>query len=258
MLNLDAARRSETIRLRTLSVFLEALRRVWRLRGRLFEVMALPGVAIMVLWVVRWKTDIDSNAATAWFLWALDWVALGFGAVACHRLVLLGPDAEPTWGANGRNQREWLFLGDGVLVGLSTVAVFFVATNLVIQVLNFSSTATTSENPRIFAGFLVVGWLAAAYVLARLSLLLPARAVDKPIGMRQTWRLSRGNGGRLTLLIAVFPRLVAAGESLLAERLSQADGTVVWVIVFLLFMPIEVALLSVCYERLFVQIDDTI
>jgi len=71
----------------------------------------------------------------------------------------------------------------------------------------------TSRMESVFLLFLLLPGLAfPGYLLARVSLYLPAAAVDRPLGLRQAWRTTRGEGWSLLLALALaaLPLLLLA------------------------------------------------
>ena len=120
-------------------------------------------------------------------------------AISCHRLVILGVDSLPSaWGLfwSGRETR---FLGWTFLIAFSLGAVVlpipFVFREL-------SPNLSLSPNLRALAALVfTVSVFCGGYVSARLSIVLPATAIDQRPTLRGSWRLSRSNGWRLGLVV---------------------------------------------------------
>ena len=106
-----------------------------------------------------------------WLLWVASMPVYVVLAVTTHRLYLLGPDSVPskrflTWG-----KRETQFL-------LFSVALVLGAYLSLVILLDLSP----------ILGF--ISYLPITYIFARLSLVLPATAIDHEVSFRESWDLS--------------------------------------------------------------------
>ena len=167
----------------------------------LLKAIAVPGLGLAAINVV-WQQPFEAPASgflTALFIVALPLtVVLSFGfltmiAVSCHRLVILGVDALPkAWGLYW-SRREGGFLG-------SIIVLYFIPIIPLVLLITWLLWDFQYVPPEwLLLG--VVSFAFALYVLARLSLLLPASAMERPT-RSHSWRLTRSNGWRLTLLIS--------------------------------------------------------
>jgi hypothetical protein len=124
-------------------------------------------------------------------------------AVAWHRFVLLGPTSArprpiPPW-----RHRHWYFLGYLLLLEF----VFYVPTDLPL-LFAVSTYVQVPISPWVILGAYMSN-LAVLYLAARLSLVLPARAIDQELTLRQSWRRTQGQGLRLlaATLLSMLPVL---------------------------------------------------
>lgn len=117
-----------------------------------------------------------------------------------------------------------------------------------------------SLDPWMWLGLIPFG-----YVIGRLSLLLPAIAVDLQVSLRSVWAQSKGNGWRIALLVGWIPALFLLLEKTLAiyiqwlignQFVSYTSGVYVGIFsaseAFLRYMlfTIEVAILSLSFLTL--------
>lgn len=131
---------------------------------------------------------------------------VGFSAIAVawHRHVILG---EPLAGrmapVNGTVLRYLLM---GVLVSL-VVTIPGVAVVAVGGALGFIGEGQSAGATLI----VMAGLLAAVVIFARLQLAFPGIAIGDPAGLKGSWALTRGNGGRLFagILLTILPVLGA-------------------------------------------------
>ncbi|HMR29762.1 MAG TPA: hypothetical protein PKA13_02515 [Geminicoccaceae bacterium] len=141
-------------------------------------------------------------------------VGLSAIAVAWHRHVILGePLSGPIASVNGRVLRYLLL---GVLVSLLAV---------IPGILIVSAASTVGlvdgEGSLLSVLALAAAFFAAVMVFARLQLVFPGVAIGDPAGLRGSWQMTRGNGGRLLagLLLTILPVI---GAVLLAQLIGAA------------------------------------
>lgn len=150
--------------------------------------------------------------------------------VAWHRLVMLKLADVEGGSAAGPGLRETryllvsLLLSVGFLFVFATVIAGMVMLQFLVMLLLYLALFLIGLADTVAIGqrdqFLVVLWIAiffavpaASYVAGRLSLVLPALAVDRRRPLRHAWRMTAGNGWRLvaaSLLVLVPMELIAA------------------------------------------------
>lgn len=136
-------------------------------------------------------------------------------SVAWHRLILLGPEAgRPTLLPRWR-QRHWRSLGYVILVilmgyGLILLALIPLAIVWAVVAIGASGAGSTALDLAIFAYLLLLLTLL-GYFYARWSLVFPALAVDEAFGLRDSWRLTRGQALRVMMaaVLVMLPYLLA-------------------------------------------------
>jgi hypothetical protein len=188
-------------------------------------------------------------------------------AVAWHRLMILGERPGLSAG-NVASKNLWRYIG----VGLAIVLVMALPLALIfVPMIYFIPKAGETPPPPWFFALIPVFMLlycVGMAVMLRLSLLLPARAVgDLDLTFKQTWHRSHGNTWRMFWGIAActFPPLLLAqlgyllafgfpdprefgGEDLVARMTANS---VVFMIYYLLILPIGIGFLSHAYRHFF-------
>ncbi len=123
-------------------------------------------------------------------------------AVSCYRLVILGADSLPNaWGLYW-SRRETRFFG--WMFGIELIGTGIILPGALVPL----SLAVPQITPTLDSWLLLaVSFPFALYVVARLSLSLPATAIGQRPTLKGSWRLSRSNGWRLVLVLspAVLP-----------------------------------------------------
>ncbi|MBR1219197.1 hypothetical protein JQ557_14430 [Bradyrhizobium sp. U87765 SZCCT0131] len=175
-------------------------------------------------------------------------------AVAWHRLLILH-EAPPPSGSNITTGRVWRYLGTALLITLVILVPTLVAIAPVFL---------------LFWGWLaivVIGvYIAALLVGGRLSIMLPAQAVDdRTMTLSAAWDITRGNSWRLfwgyiacTIPTAVLAQLAVMLLVGVPDQQSLLDGSfaikatvlsVVFTAYYLLTLPIAIGFLSHAYRH---------
>jgi hypothetical protein len=163
--------------------------------------------------------------------------------VAWHRVVLLKASERAAAPPLALGLRElhylfiWLLLSAAFLTIFAitaalTVAVQFLAmlgAYLVLLLLGLNQTLVVGQRDQL----MIVLWISvffavpvASYVTGRLSLVLPALAVDRRRPLRQAWRMSSGNGWRLVAasLVVLIPMEALAALCSIAAANARAPA----------------------------------
>lgn len=157
--------------------------------------------------------------------------------VAWHRVVILGASARSAAPiAFGLRELSycvvWVLLSAGFLAAFAVTAAAAVAVQftamigayLILLLLGLSKAIVLGQKDQL----MIVLWISlffavpvASYIAGRLSLVLPALAVDRRRPFREAWRMSAGNGWRLVAssLLVLIPM-----EALAALTAAAADG----------------------------------
>lgn len=123
-------------------------------------------------------------------------------ATTCHRFTLLPPEQQSdrifrVW---GRSEFRYLLRTfQIVLIGL--LVFFSVMLGLMLAL------GDGNENALISA---LVAMLPACYLWARLSVTLPEVSMGRHTELRRAWDMSKGNGGKLVLVVIIVPLLMTA------------------------------------------------
>lgn len=173
-------------------------------------------------------------------------------AVNVHRIVLLGPGSLPNrWGLYlSGSVVEYLIYLVGLYVGMTVLVLLG---GLVLAVVGGAGGGTA-----VVWALGIVAALGASYGLARISMVLPAAAVDEDTGFDWAWDLSEGTGVRLPVALAC-PSLacllpIFAGYIALFQFLGPEPGAAVVSVLEapmnLLLTAVMVASLSCSYRAL--------
>jgi hypothetical protein len=258
------------------SILSEAIPIPWRNRRHFGTLLIVPIIGFVVNKFIEdnWIFPIVDNASRSAILSVFgQWVVLAIAysiifaifAIACHRSILLGIDAVPGLGFVGWTGRETRFallsVGLALFTGMMFLLSFFIAflvadecsgtpssISRTIPWLKLSKETVTDLLSYGIAIFLV------AYPLGRLSLALPATAVDRFVPLKWAWATSASHDARLAFLVGAIP----LGSGLLQEsivgNIEEALGLTarhaLEAVLYCSLLVVEIAILSICYREI--------
>ena len=187
--------------------------------------------------------------------WSMTCSLLGIGvyalfAVSCHRIILIGPSAlANSWGLYW-SDRELRFVGRFIAIAL----LCFVAAIpglFCLKMLGKLEPSPLSNTLYMLAA--MTTYLMGSYVFSRLSMVLPAIAIDHRPTLSQGWNWSRGSGMRLTVALLVPGLIFLVMRSVLSLLTPTPSLLVIYAAIELLFYLLgayTVAVLSVAFRQL--------
>lgn len=243
--------------------------------------MILPVAMATLLGLVSLGLYDKSDQTVSSIIWSFgifipDFLVLTWFAVACHRLILIGAGAVAEFGLTRWTWREtrfflWMLLvyTIGYLFMLLGNTTLFAVSFFVANACGFS-TQTISlimEHQSFFLGMILFASIPFAYVVGRLSLLLPATAIDLHASVNSAWDLSEGNGWRVAILVGGVPMAFMAIQAsiwmipswLFGESVHETQAVVDITSISSTFLSsvfryalatVEIAILSITYRRL--------
>ncbi|MXN65027.1 hypothetical protein GR183_08925 [Stappia sp. GBMRC 2046] len=177
--------------------------------------LILIALASAVMAFIGSKGDPELTSAATIVVILIALVANASIAVSWHRCLLM--DEMPGTTHLKIGAREWAYLGRAVLVGVIAFAMMF-AISFIVH--SFGAIADGAEANAMLVLTVLTGAAAVFLIVPavlRLSLILPAGAVDRPLGMRDAWRMSRSLG--YPMLFAMFGIAIVMG---LAQEILDA------------------------------------
>lgn len=271
--------KAKSVSMKTLQIcpiLSEAVSNPWRGRRHFGPLLIIPMIVFIVTRFIQdnWLLSPAENASRSMILSTLgQWVALGIPytiafailAIACHRSILLGIHTVPNVGFLGWTKRETRFallsvaltLFTGSMLGVSFFMAFlitdacsgiFPSVSRIIPWVGLTQDAILLPLSYGIATFLI------AYPVGRISLLLPATAVDRPVSFRWAWLSSKPHDIRLAFLIGAIPLGSVLLQDSIVGTIEEAVGLVVrYVLEAILYcslLVVEIAILSICYRQI--------
>ena len=208
-------------------VYRATLGAVRRNRGALLRALPLPAVIMGISEAAApWTDGLLLAETTRLLVGALAYATF---AVACQRIVLLGPASLPSrWGATvGRREIRYLLataIVSALLLGPLLVASYF---PIVYEI--------SSRHRWVPGGEVLVltGTVATTYLATRLMLIGPAIATDRlPTGFGEVLRWSRGCSWKLVGAFGAPPIVLGVAVAIVSMSLLQtAAWTPAWLVV---------------------------
>ena len=176
-------------------------------------------------------------------------------SVTCHRLVLVEFKTGDQWILPfSWSDRESYFLIRMLLVLAVVLIGSFIISLVPLTMVLQSLPPGQRENPEALFPFSVLfAGIPALYLLARLSLLFPATAVDAITGLDRAWNISRGNGLKIMVIIGPIPWLGGLLKYFILSALPGLFAEIISELISYIFIVIEITALSLAYRELTLQ-----
>lgn len=219
----------------------------WSFRGEFLKAISIPTLILVAVWGAWVTFSEELPWGFSWIIAVLYGLSFSFLAVTCHRLVLVSSADifKPFQAKSG--YRELRFLGWLIAIYVIKALVVFIIWKIAQDAGGHVFGAGNDGLTYWVKQLLSIPGL---YVLARLSLALPATALDQRVGLRWSWVWTRGNGWRIFVVVGLFPWLM----DMVLDLVSREGATVVeQVALFILAyvgIAIEVVALSLTYREL--------
>lgn len=243
--------------------------------------MILPVAMATLLELVSVASYGSSDQTTFTMIWGFgifipDFLVLTWFAVACHRLILIGAGAVSEFGLTRWTWREtrfflWMLLAytTGYLFMLLGYPILGAVAFFITKACGFSTKTMSliTEHPVFLMGVILLTSIPFAYVVGRMSLLLPATAIDLHPSFSSAWDLSEGKGWRVAILVGGVPIAFMAIQAsiwmilswLFGESVHETQAVLGVTSISSTFMSsvfryvlatVEIAILSITYRRL--------
>jgi len=176
--------------------------------------------------------------------WLIQAIILSIFAVAWHRFVLLGPSIPRTKLGIDVTRREIVFIAYAFIIGVILWGPYLIG---------------LIRRPPSFDWLTIALLLWPVYILpvvARLSLVFPAAAIERRISFSQAWTMTRGSAWRLTGVLFLCGLPFSILYQLVFPLLLDAAGGTLWVllvemaqlILICLHIAVAAAVLSLTYR----------
>ncbi|MHB8742760.1 MAG: hypothetical protein ACYC9L_06495 [Sulfuricaulis sp.] len=225
----------------------QALQVAWRRRRRVARAVMVPALGQIIVGVVSGRLGVE-HLRYQIPLALVQLVLLTMIAVAVHRILLLEQDsASASSGLLTWTPREIGYFSQL----LTTLLIVIVVSRLTVRTLEYGVENGMPDPWELISTFSEPFFaIVSIYIVCRLSLVLPATAIDEHRNFSWAWKCSRGQGWRLLAIVGLFPggflwwarTYIEHGQPMLVNALIYT----VWVALFVT----AIAMLSSAYQTL--------
>ena len=255
----------------------EAIRLPWIRRQHFWRLLALPVALTTLLYLGDYWFLSDAARSMNILLQIPNFLIFSFFAVACHRSILIGEQSVSRFGIPGWPGREFRFFCWLIFIYVIGGMVWLVTSEVVVWIpgfietflgkdLNELSIRLSGSKRMTLSPWTHLGLIPCGYLIGRLSLLLPAIAVNEQASLRSAWSQSKGHGWRMAFLVGWMPILLHMLTQIfstylnlqVADQFTSYYSLTVYVGIFAVsqalfryaFFTIEVAILSLTFMKL--------
>jgi len=216
----------------------------------------LPTAALIISIGLVWQlSGIPLSNPVSVFFVALSMLLFAKFAVICHRLVLIDFNTGSrlispfSW-----SERETRFLRKIIIVYVLTFLGSILISMVPLALVAQSMPEAQRNNPAALFPFAVLlAGIPGVYLLARMSLVFPATAVDSQSSLGWAWNKSRGNGIRIAIIVGLIPWMSALLEYALTKLIHGTIAAIISNILNYVLIVIEITALSLAYRELVQQ-----
>ena len=225
-------------------ILLEALGYVYHYRIRLAKALVFP---FIVLWALTLFTVTQPSPGASFVIQVLYLFFQMSIIVSTHRIILLGEDSVPVFGAMVWSRDVLRAVRYPIYFGLLSIPVFFFVGIIVALVAPPNAPVGSGAPPQILSVLLIVLTIALVITLMRFSLVFPASAVNDEHGLALSWKQTRHNKKLMFNAVILVPFVCGLPFILL----NFIDGAIWLTTPFSLIVSIVgVASLSVAYSTI--------
>jgi hypothetical protein len=221
---------------------------VWDKRVRMLYALAVP---VALLLVVDHAFTLANNDPLKFVQAFIQMAIYILFAITCHRVALIGDEGVPHYGLRTWTLGESRYLGWSVIILVVWLLFSFVINSFYVSmIVSKVEAGASAETYQSYKYWLTPFYIPILYILARLSVLWPAIALDEQVSAQWAWRLTENNGWRLTAVVSLLPWvLYFVVNLLLRENATLVESIIVKLLGFVL-LAVEVVALSFSYKHL--------
>ena len=213
--------------------------------GTLIRAFMLPMLMLVVLNSIQ--GELSANLFIDLIFWFLSLPFATLIAMACHRVILLGPES-----LNNPWSLYWTSRETSFFINMIILGVLILLANWVFGVIFLMSPETPFGYSTPWLG-VALTYVAVTYLQGRFGMILPSTAVGKNMFLSNSWYLTAGNGPRLTIVLLAPLAILLGVMTMLGSALVSLPafaGVVIVLLIFVLTFAVEIAALSLSYRFL--------
>ena len=222
-----------------LEVAMEAILFIWNNIKHIADSIKVPCVLTLII-----ETLNNPGPEKVNLFWALSFIVQTYLyiviVVRLHRIFLLNETESSLQGSLKWRKNNTNYLLTSLAIGL--IAAVIAAPFIFCFTLIFGVSEANSEI------YMYVIMIPAGYVLSRISLVLPSVAINDKIDFSESWRISKGNGWKVFILLTIIPIVFnAITDILYFDHIALRP---IYALLGIIFLIIEVIIFSNTYKKL--------
>jgi len=218
----------------------------WQRRITIFKSLIFTAFLLALLsYLLELQSEMKFTMIA--FVWIIQSLVFTVFAVTCHRILLLEESSISKYIYFRWTMRETKFLGWTIVTYLCLGAIITVTGTSVFALVQALDGWVEKSSLQLLPFLPLIPGL---YVLSRLSVLLPATAIDENHNLSWAWQMTKRNGWRLLLLVGILPFLISFRSIVFSLINYPLLNILLDVIGYLIFGVIEIALLSFSFRFL--------
>lgn len=217
----------------------------------------MPTLLLVSAWALTILFMQEIKEVGPWVVWLLYLfylLAFSIFAVTCHRLILTEDEKGLFFVSFTFRQLKfaaWFI----VVYAIYNLAKFAVS----IMLLKFGIEPGALNPGSTLHYVTVIASTPAMYIMARLSLVFPATAIDTNFGLKWSWQCTRHNGWRMVVIIGLYPGLISTLLWLASREAATVVEQTIIGLFYYLGAAVEIFALSLTYKEIAgLYADDTL
>lgn len=239
-------------KLPVINIIIEAFWVPWKYKLQFFNMLALPMILVVGITSI-WSEIAIENRSFNLILYLIYVLSISFFAIKCHRFILISHKVKAPSINFSMLKRVIAFFIWLIIVYIVAGITLAVLLTLAMNTFSDGELMKTSHQftDKNFSWLKLVIMLPAGYVLARLSLVFPAIAIDERTSMKWSWKVSQNNGIRMLVLIGALPWILTIFLDLLWRENGTMLEYVILSVLGYIVVAIEIFILSLVFKEFY-------
>jgi hypothetical protein len=209
------------------------------------KALAIPVLLMAVLWGM-WHLINDNVGLALLFLFIIVLIFSYFVfVITCHRLILINTKFNIYKIDSYISKRVVLFFISAFVVYFC-VSIVDMLPKAILYNLNNIFDLDVNEDDWMFFPVYIPG----LYILGRICLVLPAKAIDDVCSIKKSWNMTKNNGWRMFLIVGFYPWILGMVLWLFWKEDANVFENILLTFLGLLISVIEIFAISLSYKEL--------
>lgn len=229
-------------------IILASIYSLWVNRTYYSKVLAIPTLLLTLVLAFKYIAPIgEIKGLVLWVFLLINSFVYSIFAVTCHRLILTNDFLSPFNFKFYLTKRVIGFLAWFIVIYFLVTVINIIPMTIAINNEYFSH---LYKNDELSYWVSLPIYIPGAYILARVCLVFPAKAVDEEANMKWSWGVTKNNGWRIFIIVTFYPWLLSIIIWLLWREEASILEDVILELFCFITLAIEIFALSFTYKEL--------